>query len=98
MFTLTALEAIALGLGLLAIVVVLVVGVLAAFPRATRIVAAPIDCPLVGRRACVELVRDGWTLRFVDVTRCSLLCGYAGVICAKRCLATGAVARLARAA
>jgi hypothetical protein len=45
-----------------------------------------------------ELLRDAWTLRFVDVARCSALNGYAGVICSKRCLAVGAATPLARAA
>jgi hypothetical protein len=98
MFMLTAFEATVLGLGLLAAVVLLVAGVLVAFPRATRVVRATVDCPLLGRRAAVDLVHDTWTLRFVDVTRCSALGGYSGVICAKRCLAGRAVAALPRAA
>jgi hypothetical protein len=98
MFTLTAVEADALGLGLLVTVLLLVSGVLVVFPRSGHIVAATVECPMLRRRACVELVRDDWTLRVVDVTRCSLLSGYAAVLCGKGCLATGAPTPLTRAA
>lgn len=97
MFTLTVFEATALGIGLLAIILLLVAGVLVAFPRATQRVPASVDCPLLHRRASAELLRDAWTLRFVDVARCSALGGYATVICSRRCLA-GAARPLARAA
>ena len=98
MFTLTGFEATALGGALLAAVLLLVTGVLAAFPRATRPVPATVDCPLLRCRARAELVRDTWTLRFVDVARCSVLGGDAAVICSKRCLAGSAATALARAA
>jgi hypothetical protein len=98
MFTLTAFEATALGLGLLATVLLLVAGVLGAFPRARHVVAATFDCPVLGRRASVDLVRDEWTLRFVDVDACSLLCGKSGVVCDRECLAASAARRLSRAA
>ncbi|HEU4369068.1 MAG TPA: hypothetical protein VFV05_12675 [Methylomirabilota bacterium] len=87
MFTLTVSGATALILGLLATALLLVAGVLLAVPRAGRVVPATVHCPLLGRPASVELVRDAWTLRIVDVARCSLLHGYTGVICAKRCVA-----------
>jgi len=98
MFTLTVFEAAALGIGLLATILLLVGGVLVAFPRATRPVQATVACPLLHRRASVELLRDMWSLRFVDVARCSALCGYTAVICTKRCLAGGAARPLARTA
>jgi len=98
MFTLTGFEAAALGGALLATVLLLVAGVLVAFPRATRLVPATIDCPILRRRVGAELVRDAWTLRFVDVARCSVLGGGAAVICSKRCLAGSAATPLARAA
>jgi hypothetical protein len=97
MFTLSVFEAAALGIGLLAIILLLVAGGLVAFPRATHRVPATVDCPLLHRRAGVELVRDAWTLRFVDVARCSALGGYAAVICSRRCLAGGAARPLVRA-
>jgi hypothetical protein len=98
MFMLTAFEATALGLGLLATVLLLIAGVLSVFPRAGRRVAATVDCPVLGRRAAVDLVRDEWTLRFVDVDDCSLLCGKSGMVCDKECLAASAVRALSRAA
>jgi len=98
MFTLTVFEAAALGTGLLATILLLVGGVLVAFPRATQRVQTTVGCPLLHRRVGAELLRDAWTLRFVDVARCSALNGYAGVICSKRCLAVGAATPLARAA
>jgi hypothetical protein len=98
MFTLTAFEAAALGGVVVAAVLLLVTGVLVAFPRATRPVPATVDCPLLCRRVPAELVRDAWTLRFVDVARCSVLGGDAAVVCSKRCLAGGATTALARAA
>jgi hypothetical protein len=98
MFTLTVFEAAALVVGLLATILLLVSGVLLASPRARQPVPATVVCPLLHQRASVELLRDTWTLRFVDVTRCSALGGYAGVICSKRCLTGGAARPLARAA
>ena len=98
MLTLTEFEAAVLGFGLLATLLLLVGGVLVAFPRATQVVPAAVDCPLLHRRASAELLRDAWTLRFVDVERCSVLGGCAAVICSKRCLAAGAATTLARAA
>lgn len=98
MFTLTVFEAAALGIGLLATILLLVGGVLVAFPRATQPVPATVACPFLHRRASLELLRDTWTLRFVDVTRCSALSGYASVICSKRCLADHRAMTLVRAA
>jgi hypothetical protein len=98
MFTLTVLQAAVLGVGLLAVILLLVGGVLVAFPRGTRRVPATVSCPLFHRRARVELLRDAWTLRFVDVTRCSLLGRYSSVICARQCLAGRASVTQARAA
>ena len=71
MLTLTLFEAAALGIGLLATILLLVGGVLVAFPRATQSVPATVACPILHQRASVELLRDTWTLRLVDVTRCS---------------------------
>ena len=98
MFTLTLFEAAALGIGLLATILLLIGGVLRAFPRATQPVPATVACPLLHQRASVELLRDTWTLRLVDVTRCSALGGYTAVICSKGCLAGGATRPLTRAA
>ena len=83
---------------LLATILLLVGGVLVAFPRATQSVPATVACPLLHQRASVELLRDTWSLRLVGVTRCSALGGYAAVICAKGCLAGGAIRPLVRAA
>jgi hypothetical protein len=98
MFTLTAFDAAVLGIGLLVTILLLVCGVVVAFPRATQLVPATVHCPLLHRRARAELLRDVWTLRVVDVTRCSLLGGYGAVICSKRCLARPVAVTLVRAA
>ena len=47
MFTLTLFEAAALGIGLLATILLLVGGVLVAFPRATLSVPATVACPIL---------------------------------------------------
>ena len=98
MFTLTVFQASALGIGVLATILLLIGGVLVAFPRATQRVVATVECPLLHRRASTEQLRDVWTLRTVDVTRCSALAGYADVICSKRCLAGRAAMTRVRAA
>lgn len=96
MFTLTVIEATLLGLGLVAVVALLIVGVCFAAPRTTRLADVSVQCPLLRRRVAARLVWDEWALRFVDVARCSALDGYSEVICAKRCLATGTVTPLSR--
>jgi hypothetical protein len=93
MFTLTVIQAALLGLGLVAAVAVLVVGVCFAAPRTTRLADVSVECPLLGRRVAARLVWDEWAVRFVDVARCSALDGYSEVICAKRCLGRGSVTR-----
>jgi hypothetical protein len=98
MFTLTGFQAAAVAVGLLAVILLLVGGVLVAFPRGTHRVAATVSCPLFHRRARVELLRDAWTLRAVDVARCSLLSEYSSVICGRQCLAGRATVTRARAA
>jgi len=94
MYSLTPLEGMLLGLGLLLTITMLVMGVRFIFPRAIRIMTAGVDCPLIRRRATAELARDEWTRRFTDVTCCSVL-GTPGVgFCRKACLL--AVARSPR--
>ena len=88
MYSVTTLEAMLLGLGMLLTATALVLGVLFFFPRALRAITAGVDCPLIRRRATAELARDEWTRRFVDVTCCSVL-GTSGVaLCRKACLLT----------
>ena len=87
MFSLTALQGGLLGAGLLAITTLLVAGVLFAFPRQRRIVRATVHCPVLDRAVTAELAQDDWTLRFVDVARCTALGSCASVICDRRCLA-----------
>jgi hypothetical protein len=86
MYSLTAQEGSLLALGILAVATVLVLGVYLGFPRALRTVSAIVACPTIGRRARAELVRDEWTLGFVDVTRCSVLGQHGVVFCRKGCL------------
>ena len=89
MYSLTGPEGWLLALGVLAVATALVLGVLTGFPRARRTVSALVVCPTIGQRARAELVRDEWTLRFTDVTRCSVL-GQRGVaFCRKACLRSG---------
>jgi hypothetical protein len=90
MYSLTAQEGSLLALGVLAVATVLVLGVFAGFPRALRTITAVVACPTIGRHARAELVRDEWTLGFIDVTRCSVL-GQRGVaFCRKGCLRSSA--------
>jgi hypothetical protein len=89
MYSLTAQEGTLLSLGVLAVATLLVLGVFARSPRSRRTVSAVVACPTIGQRARAELVQDEWTLRFVDVTRCSVL-GQRGVVfCRKGCLRPG---------
>jgi hypothetical protein len=86
MYSVTTLEGMLLGLGILLTTAVLVLGVLFLFPRALQAIAAGVDCALIRQRATAELARDEWTRRFVDVTCCSVL-GSPGVsLCRKACL------------
>ena len=94
MYSVTTLEGVLLALAISATATVLVVGVLCFFPRAMQAITADVDCPLIRQRAIAELARDEWTLRFTDVTCCSVP-GTPGVaFCRKACLL--AVARSPR--
>ena len=86
MYSLSAQEGTLLALGVLAVATVLLLGVFGGFPRAGRAVSATVTCPAIGRDARAELVRDEWTLRFTDVTRCSVLGQRAVGFCNKACL------------
>ena len=94
MYSVTTLDGLLLGLGMLLTTTVLVLGVLFLFPRAMRAITAGVDCPLTRQRATAELARDEWTRRFVDVTCCSVLGTSGVVLCRKACLL--AVARSPR--
>ena len=96
MFTLTVAEGTLMGLGILAALIVLVVGALRAFPRAQRIVPAIVRCPLFDRAVAADLEWDEWTVRFVDVARCSVLGACASVTCNRRCIAADAPAPVSR--
>jgi hypothetical protein len=85
MYSVTTLEGALLTLTLLATTSVLVFGVLVGFPRALRSVSMRVACPLAGRRVLAELDRDAWTLRCVNVRRCSVL-GTRVDLCSKACL------------
>ena len=85
MYSLTTMEAGLLVLAGLAVTSTLVYGVLAGFPRALHVVTAGVVCPVVGRRVQAELVRDAWTVRCVDVRRCTVLGGRVD-LCAKGCV------------
>lgn len=94
MYSLTTLEGAGLVLAVSVTATLLVLGVLRYFPRSMHAVTIGVECPLVGRRATTEMIRDDWTRRFVDVTCCSVL-GTPGVgLCHKNCLL--AVARSPR--
>ena len=96
MYWLTAQEGALLALGVLAVATVLVLAVFIGFPRARRTVSALVACPTIGRRARADLVQDEWTLRCVDVTRCSVLGQHGVVFCRKACLRAGGVDSLSR--
>jgi hypothetical protein len=96
MFTLTVAEGTLLGLGILAALIVLIVGALHAFPRARHIVPAIVRCPLLGRTVAADLEWDEWTVRFVDVARCSVLGACASVTCNRRCIAADVSAPVTR--
>jgi hypothetical protein len=87
MYSLTILQGTMLGMTVVATAGTLVLGVLRGFPRALRRVAAVIECPLLQRTATAELDRDEWTLRCVDVVRCSVLGARPAALCSKACLA-----------
>jgi hypothetical protein len=86
MYSVTTLEGMLLGLGMMLTITVFVLGVQFLFPRAMRIMTAGVDCPLIGRRATAELARDEWTRRFTDVTCCSVLGAPGVALCRKECL------------
>jgi hypothetical protein len=90
MFSLMAAEAAALALVLLGVTVGLVLAVFRSFPRGLQKVPALVTCPLLWRKVTAEVMRDDWTLRFTDVTRCSVLGREVG-LCHKACLAAGEV-------
>jgi hypothetical protein len=85
MYSVTTLEGALLTLAVLAATTGLVFGVLVGFPRALRPVSARVCCPLVGAGVLAELDQDAWTLRCVDVRRCSVLGGRVD-LCSKACL------------
>jgi hypothetical protein len=85
MYSMTTMEATLLGLALLVVTSALVLGVLAGFPRSLQTLAAGVICPVVGRSVDAEVVRDRWTVRCVDVRRCTVL-GRRVDLCSKGCL------------
>jgi hypothetical protein len=85
MYSVTTLEGTLLALAVLTVTTGLVFGVLAGFPRALQTVSARVVCPLLGQRVAAELAHDAWTLRCVDVRRCSVLGGRVD-LCNKACL------------
>lgn len=86
MYELTTTQGGLLCLGVLAVATALVLAVFLRFPRASRVEPAVVTCPTLGRQARAELVRDAWTLRFTDVSRCSVL-GQVGIkFCNRACL------------
>jgi hypothetical protein len=87
MYSLTIMQGTVLGMTIVAMTGALVLGVLRGFPRALRRVAAVIECPLLQRTATAELDRDAWTLRSVDVVRCSVLGARPSALCTNACLA-----------
>ena len=86
MFVLTLSEAVMLGLGWLAIVTILLLGVLVLLPRSRRLVPAYVRCPVLGQAVAAQVMRDEWTRRFCQVTRCDALGGIAPVTCNQKCL------------
>ena len=86
MYALSTQEGTLLALGVLAVATLLVLGVFGGFPRAGRTVSAIVTCPAIGRDARAELMQDEWTLRFTDVSRCSVLGQRAVGFCNKACL------------
>ena len=85
MYSVTTMEGALLVLAVLAVTSGLVVGVIAGFPRALQTLTAGVACPMVGRRVEAEVVRDAWTLRCLDVRRCTVLGGRVD-LCSKGCL------------
>jgi hypothetical protein len=86
MYSVTTLDGMLLAAGLLATMVLLVLGVLVVFPRSLRVLPARVYCPMLRRRVGAELARDDWTLGFMDVVRCSVLGRPGPVPCTKGCL------------
>lgn len=85
MYSVTTLEGALLALAVLTVTTALVFGVLVGLPRVLHTVSAAVCRPLVGRGGLAELDRDAWTLRCVDVRRCSVLGGCVD-LCSKACL------------
>ncbi len=96
MYSVTTLEGMLLAAGLLATLAVLVLGVLAMFPRSRRILPARVYCPLLQQRVGAELERDDWTLRFRNVVRCSVLGRLGAASCSKGCLSASVPPPLSR--
>ena len=86
MLTLSAIEAAVLGLGLLATITAVVAAALRAVPRSSRVATATVRCPLLNRDVAAELEWDDWMVRFVDVTRCSVLGNCARTTCSRHCI------------
>jgi hypothetical protein len=86
MFTLSATDAAVVGLGLFATIVVLVAGALRGGPRSSHVVTGTVHCPLLNRNVTADLEWDDWALRFIDVTRCSVLGACARTTCSLRCI------------
>jgi hypothetical protein len=90
MYSLMTPEAAVLSLVVLGVTLGLMLAVPVLWRRSPRRVLGLVTCPLLAGRVTAELVRDDWTLRFTDVTRCSVL-GADVRFCRKACLTDGAV-------
>ena len=93
MFTLTLLEAALLVMGILAVTIALLLGVLFAFPRSRREIGGYVMCPVLNRWLGARLAREDWTRRCDKVVRCDALGRYAPVTCNQPCLRTRVTVR-----
>jgi hypothetical protein len=86
MYTLNPTEAALLGLGVLATISAVVAVALRGVPRSSRIATATVHCPLLSRTVTADLEWDDWAVRFIDVTRCSVLGDCAKTACSRGCI------------
>ena len=86
MFMLTPAEGVLLMVGLFALTIALLLGVLVLLPRSRRLVPGYVTCPMLGRTIGARLVRDEWTRGLCRVVRCDALGGAAPVLCNQGCL------------
>ena len=86
MFTLSSTEAVVLGVGVLATIVLVVGAALRGVPRSSHVVTTTVRCPLINRTVTADVEWDQWAVRFIDVARCTVLGPCARTSCSRRCV------------